>query len=1015
MVLPVSLLVPVRFALLRLRAHAQRTLVVALGIAIAAAVLAMTSVGSVAVQDRAAQQAIGALQPSDRAVQAVWSGVPGQSDLSLPALDRLARSALRPVLDQEPFAVGVFRQATWGGAFVNLGAVDGLARWLVLRRGKLPAPCTPARCELVQIGGAPAAPRLSFLHVVGRATFRPGSPLGAYFAATGGRRPPILLANGVLGFSRAPLPDVDSVARTYGWIVPVEPHSLHSWDLAGFDARLDRAQSRLGLATDLFTVSAPTDAIAATRAAGRVAGERLLILGGDAAVLLLGFAVLASTRLRRDQLAVRRRLTWFGARRSQILLVTATEVVAITIAATIAGWAAGTGAGALLARHLGAPGALAVVHSVLTGRALGIGAALAAVTALVMLAALRTDAIAVGGLRLTAADVAALGALGAVLLALARGKADAGALAAGGTGVVLLLLPGLVLFVLAVAAARLLTPLLRLAEWVGRRAPPALRLALLSLARSPGRVVLSVVFFTLSIGIALFAVAYRATLEHGEREQARYAVPAPFVLQESLTQLVTVQEAATAKQYASLGPVTSVLRDSGYVAGGAGRDFTLLALPSAAIARVDGWRSDFAGQPPSKLAHLVAPARPPHLRGIALPDSARRLTVPLTVDGNPLGVALVVLNRRGDFSTLSLGQLSRGSHSVTVALPPAARGGLLAAVRLSFPVIAAFVAGHKESGTGLSVSDAATGVLRIGPVRAGGTVLPPLAGWIGTGGVRNDRGAVHYLLNRAADSILRPHEPLENQPVPVIASAALAGAASPGNTLPLHVGNRTVEAEIVAVARHFPSIDGQLVVADLPTWLVAANTVEPGTTTASELWLDAPPAAAQRLSQRPFSLLDVASQRATASELRSDPLARGSLALLLVTGVVAAALAAVGLLLTVVGDLRDESGELFDLEAQGATPRDLRRHLLLRASIVGLLGVGGGIAAGAIVSALVVSVVTVTAGAGIALPPLRLTVDWGVAGIGLAALATVAAFAVLLAARNAYERVSQWRFAEGIE
>jgi hypothetical protein len=1002
----VSVLVPVRFALLRIRAHAQRTLVVALGIAIAAAVLAMTSVGSVAVQDRAAQQAIGALQPSDRAVQAVWSGVPGQSDLSLPGLDRLARSALRPVLHQEPFAVGVFRQATWGGAFVNLGAVDGLSRWLVLRSGKLPAPCTPARCELVQIGGAPAAPQLPFLHVVGRATFRPGAPLNAYFAATGGRRPPILLANGVLGFSRTPLPDADSIARTYGWIVPLEPRSLHSWELPGFGARLDRAQSRLELATDLFTVSAPIDAIAATRATGRVAGERLLILGGDAAVLLLGFAVLASTRLRRDQLAVRRRLTWFGARRSQILLVTATEVIAITIAATLVGWAAGTGAGALLARHLGAPSALAVQHSVLTGRALAIGAALAAVTALVMLAALRTDAIAVGGLRLTAADVAALGALGAVLLALARGKADAGALAGSGTGVVLLLLPGLVLFVLAVVAARLLTPLLRLAEWAGRRASPALRLALLSLARSPGRVVLSVVFFTLSIGIALFAVAYRATLERGEREQARYAVPAPFVLQESLTHLVPVQEAATAEQYASLGRVTPVLRDSGYVAGGAGRDFTLVALPAAAIARVDGWRSDFAEQPLSELARAVAPAQSPHLGGVALPDGAARLTVPLTVDGDPLGVALVVLNRRGDFSTLSLGQLPRGSRTVTVALPPAARGGLLVAVRLSFPVIAAFVAGHKESGTGLSVSDAAIGVLRIGI---------PLPGWVGSGGVRNDGGAVHYLLNRAADSILRPHEPLEGQPVPVIASPALARAASPGTTLPLHVGNRTIEAEIVAVARHFPSIDGNLVVADLPTWLVAANTVEPGTTTASELWLDAPPQAAPRLSQRPFAVLDVASQQATASALRSDPLARGSLALLLVTGIVAAALAAVGLLLTVVGDLRDESGELFDLEAQGATPRDLRRHLLLRAAIVGVLGIGGGIVAGAIVSALVVSVVTVTAGAGIALPPLRLTVDWRVVAVGLVLLAAISALAVLLAARNAYERVARWRFAEGIE
>jgi len=181
----VSLLVPVRFALVRIRAHAQRTLVVGAGIAVAAAVLAMTAVGSVAVQDRAAQRALGALQPSDRSVQAVWSGVPGQSELSLPQLDRLARVALRPVLGRQPFAVAVFRQATWGGVFVNLGAVDGLARWIAVRGGRLPAPCTPSRCELVQIGGAPVAPKLPFLHVVGNAVFRRGSPLEANARAVG--------------------------------------------------------------------------------------------------------------------------------------------------------------------------------------------------------------------------------------------------------------------------------------------------------------------------------------------------------------------------------------------------------------------------------------------------------------------------------------------------------------------------------------------------------------------------------------------------------------------------------------------------------------------------------------------------------------------------------------------------------------------------------------------------------------------------------------------------------------
>ncbi|MGH2933644.1 MAG: hypothetical protein ACRDL2_03900, partial [Gaiellaceae bacterium] len=474
----------------------------------------MTAVGAVAVQDRAVQRALGALQPSDRAVQAVWSGVPAQSSLSYPQLDRLARRSLEPVLHHPSFAVAVFRQATWGGAFVNLGAVDGLSRWLVLRSGRLPRACTPHDCELVQIGGEPAAPKLPFLHVVGRATFRAGSPLSAYFAAAGSSRPPILLADGVLPFTRTPLPDAPLIARTYGWVVPLAPETIHDWDLASLGARIDRAQAQLEQRSDVFSVSAPLDTVAAVRATSRVAGERLLILGGDAAVLLLGFAVLASTRLRRDHEDVRRRLTWFGARRWQILLVAATEVAAITVVSSVAGWLLGSGAGALLARHLGAPGGLAVEHALFTFRAFGVAAALAALTALVMLAALRLERIAFGGLALTAADVAALGALGAVLLAFARGKTDTASLASsGGTGVLLLLLPGLVLFVLAVAAARLLAPLLRALEWAGRRGPPPLRLALLSLARSPGRVLLSFVFFVLSVGVALFAISYRATLE----------------------------------------------------------------------------------------------------------------------------------------------------------------------------------------------------------------------------------------------------------------------------------------------------------------------------------------------------------------------------------------------------------------------------------------------------------------------------------------------------------------------
>jgi hypothetical protein len=960
----------------RLRAHAPRNVVAAIGIAVAAAVLAMTAVGAVAVQDRAVQRALAGLQPSDRAVQALWSGVPAQSSLSYRQLDRLARDALAPVLHKPAFAVEVFRQATWGGAFVNLGAVDGLSRWIVLRSGRLPHACTPADCELVQIGGAPVAPKLPFLHVVGRATFRAGAPLSAYFAAAGSSRPPILLASGVPAFARTPLPDAPLIARTYGWVVPLDPASVHDWDLAGLGARIDRAQSQLEERSDIFSASGPLDAIASVRATSRVAGERLLILGGDAAVLLLGFAVLASTRLRRDHDAVRRRLTWFGARRGQILLVAAAEVAAITIVASIVGWIAGSGAGTVLARHLGSPGRLAVEHSLFTLQAFGIAAALAALTALVMLAALRMEPVAFGGLRITAADVAALGALAAVLLALARGKTDTATLAtSGGTGVFLLLLPGLVLFVLAVVAARLLAPLLRMLERLGRRGPPSLRLALLSLARSPGRVLLSAIFFLLSVGVALFAFSYRATLDRGEVEQARYAVPAQFVLQEDLNKLVTVQQAAP-----HLG--TPVLRDSGYVTANRGIDFTLLALPASAIPSADGWRSDFSSLSPRALSQLLAPPVKPRLRGFELPARAATVTLPLTVTGDRVGVALNVLDRRGDFTLLTLGEFGRGRHAPTVRLPPEARGGRVVAMRLSFPQTAAFVAGHRESGTTLSVNDTSVGMLHLDG---------RFAGWTGTNGVRVRGTTVHYVVNRASDSIVRPGEPLEGVPVPVVVSPALARAAGAGGILPLHVEDQTIQGRVVAVARHFPSVDGDLVVADLPTWLEAANTNEPGTTTASEAWLDskAPPH---------IPSLAVQSQRAALAGLRGDPLARGSLALLLAVAVVGLVLAAVGVLLGVVGDRRDESGELFDLSGQGVTPAGLRRHLVLRALTVAAVGIAGGVAAGAVVSALVVSVVAVTAGAGAPLPPLELAFDWPVVAAALACLAAASAAAALLAA-----------------
>jgi ABC-type antimicrobial peptide transport system permease subunit len=101
--------------------------------------------------------------------------------------------------------------------------------------------------------------------------------------------------------------------------------------------------------------------------------------------------------------------------------------------------------------------------------------------------------------------------------------------------------------------------------------------------------------------------------------------------------------------------------------------------------------------------------------------------------------------------------------------------------------------------------------------------------------------------------------------------------------------------------------------------------------------------------------------------------------------------------LAVVGDVRDDRGELFDLEAQGASPATIRTHLRLRALLVGAFGIAGGLALGAILSTLVISLVSVTASAAEPEPPLRLSLDLPLLAAAAAAYVVLAALLVAAA------------------
>ena len=84
--------------------------------------------------------------------------------------------------------------------------------------------------------------------------------------------------------------------------------------------------------------------------------------------MLLSFAVLAASGLRRDAEAQWRRLTWFGARRWQLVTGSVAETALVAVAGAAVGWGAGSGIGAVVAARAGAPAGAVLAHSVLAGR-----------------------------------------------------------------------------------------------------------------------------------------------------------------------------------------------------------------------------------------------------------------------------------------------------------------------------------------------------------------------------------------------------------------------------------------------------------------------------------------------------------------------------------------------------------------------------------------------------------------------------------------------------------------------
>ena len=385
-----------------------------------------------------------------------------------------------------------------------------------------------------------------------------------------------------------------------------------------------------------------------------------------------------------------------------------------------------------------------------------------------------------------------------------------------------------------------------------------------------------------------------------------------------------------------------------------------------------------------------------------IPDDASRLEV--AARGEGVGLTASVQTPAGGYVHLVLGEAERDGSTLRVAVPPEAQGGRIVAVTLNPPVRV-----QERGGEGRPRELALT----IGPLMAqtpgGPVVVDRYEDWIGVNGIEPVREgtdvALTGVLSEQAATRFRPTQPTDEEPVLAIASPSVAAAASPGGELVLRIAGEQVTVQVAAVAERFPGTRDDFVVADRGMLSTALNATRPGAAVANEVWLgaDSEPARdalAAELARRPFNVLAVDSRTALERSLRYDPLARGTLLTLLAAAIVALGLALVGVLLGVVSDVRDERGDLDDLEEQGARPALLRRVVRLRSLVVVGVGLAGGLVTAAILGVLVVDLVAVTADARATDLPLHATVTWPVLAVALGGGALAAATLVTAASRR---------------
>jgi hypothetical protein len=885
------------------------------------------------------------------------------------------------------------------GTLFRLGGMEKLNSAVQVLDGRLPESCTPNRCEVVAVGKNAGTDLNKFalpdVVIVGHVTRTDPVPF------TGGLTPNVgetLLLSG----DPTAVNGVESIRlirRVDAWVATIVPAEVNRSALAQLLVTLPAAAKDITIPG--VTIDAPDALLRTALSRADVAGRSLALPIGQTLVLLFGVATLVGLGLRNRHRLASDRLARRGADRSVLLAFDAISGVIAVGAGCVVGTAGGALASWLLLRGLDLP----------TGPTLRAAWTSSAIRRFVI-ALLGLWLVTTGFLRLKvrdgsarqrrvlSSDLIGLVTIGVIALLLKRGNTSTSQLSAG-TDPLLWSLPILLAITLACAAVRIVPILLSLA---GRSLPnraALARIALMDATRRPLRPLAAASIIAAAVAFGSFALSYRTTLMQGAREQAAFDVPFDATLNVGRDLVRPWQLTKTTEWNQVLAGTTATdvlrrgvtLRRSG--TGGDGID--LIGLDPATLASAHSWRPDYGASPVQASQALTLP--PPVPVGSTIPDGTTSLRAGVvgTWDGSELAFVLA----RADGTWHEELAAPDGQGRPTLVLEATDRGGRFIGFRVGQPASTTERIEHHvgEGNTGAPAASVALAFRDVIAVAASGDVALPFepsrfSSRQANVTARADGSMqVDVALQGSAALVLPTPSP---DPLPALVDTVTASAAQDG-IVTIDTSGSQIAFRVVGVAPLFPTASNRFIVTDVSHLRQHLDLAQPGFGTPTEVWLAADTSVHEKalrllLHEAPYRALKVDSRMERYDTLRTDPLSRMTLAVLLGSAALAALLAAGALALNAVAERSEDEAFHRALALEGASHRVISKLVADRAMGLALVAVPVGLVGGGFLVSIIVDVVKISATAGTPEPPLRLFLPW--LSIATALIGVIALFSV---------------------